>query len=135
MGVVLFNVKLEVEIVENKLKATLLFKNDMPQRIYLDGMTLCWKNKVQRDVFKIKDIENTDVDYIGAMLQRVLVPESFLPIDSGEQFEANAILNEVYDIKKGQRYFVQYYAYNPSSFDPDDDTLIRMESNIVEVAY
>lgn len=128
------NVHLSVEIKDDLLVAHLVFINKSPQKIYLDGMTLCCKNKVEREVFTITDNEGRRAPYTGKMLKRTVMPEEFISLDVGAQVETTAALNEVYRLKMGNTYVIQYNTYNPQTLH-DDDPLIKMESNRVEIIY
>ena len=135
MGLMLFNVQLVVEVRGNELIASLLFKNNTSSKLYLDGMTLCWKNKIERNMFVITDQNNDKVFYIASIKNREIRAEDFIKLEAGEEFESTVNVNEAYGIKRGVNYTIQYVTYNPSSYDPKDNTLIKMESNKVEIAY
>jgi hypothetical protein len=135
MGLMLFNVQLSVEVKEDELEATLLFINNTSTKLYLDGMTLCWDNSIKRNMFTITDQKSKEVDYIEAIRNRVIRSEDFVQIEAGEQFKSCVNINKAYNVKKGKRYSIQYSTYNPSSYDPNDDVLIKMESNKVEIDY
>ena len=134
MEFLLMNVHLSVEIKDDLLVAHLVFLNKSPQKIYLDGLTLCCKNKVERDVFTISDEGGRVVAYTGKMLKRTVMPGEFIPLDVGGQVVTTAALNDVYKVRMGNRYVVQYKTYNPQTLH-DDDPLIKMESNKIEIIY
>ena len=134
MEFLLMDVHLSLEIKDDLLVARLLFFNKSPQKIYLDGMTLCSENKVERDVFTIIDEEGREVAYTGKMLKRSVMPEEFISLDVGGQVITTAALNSAYRLRKGNIYIIQYAAYNPETLH-DDDPLIKMESNKVNIAY
>ena len=135
MELLLFNVQLYVEIKQNELIASLVFKNNTSSKLYLDGMTLCWENKIDRNMFVITDQDNKKVSYIGSIKNRVIRPEDFVQLEKEGEFKSTVNINEAYGIKKGGNYTIQYVTYNPSSYDPNDETLIKMESNKVEIAF
>ncbi|WP_143774010.1 hypothetical protein [Niastella vici] len=135
MGLMIFKVQMSIVIKDEVMEACLLFENNMPDTIYLDGMTLCWKNKIERDMFVIIDKSGNEVDYIESIKNREIKPEDFVQLNKGDQFKAIVNINEAYDLRKGEKYTVQYSAYNPSSYDPDDHMLIKMESDVVDVIY
>lgn len=135
MAVLLFDVHLSVEIKEDLMVAHLLFVNNTQETLYLDEMTLCSKNKIERKVFKITDQDNKEVSYRGYMQKRILEPEDFITLDVGQKIQTSVILDEVYQLRKGKKYIIQYDAFNPGSLKEDDDVLIKMESNKVEVVY
>jgi hypothetical protein len=135
MGLLLFKVKLSVEAKGNKLEACLEFQNNTPSNLYLDGMTLCWENKIDRDIFVITDEKGKQVGYTESIKNREISADDFMLLNKGDQFKSIVSINDAYDVRKGEKYKIQYYTYNPSSYDPKDDTLIKMESNIVEMAF
>jgi hypothetical protein len=134
-GLILFNVQLVIEVKGNTLEACLVFVNKTSTDLYLDGMTLCWKNIIDRNVFVIKDRNGKKVGYTASIKNRDVGPEDFLLLKKGEQFRSVVCINDAYDVRMGENYKIQYYTYNPSSYDPKDTTLIKMESNVVEVAF
>jgi hypothetical protein len=135
MGLVLFKVQMSIAINGEDMEAILLFKNSTPAPLYLDGMTLCWKNRIERDVFSITDSDGREVDYVESIKNRIIKPEDFVQLKVGDQFKVVVNINEAYHVKKGEKYSVQYSTYNPSSYDSNDHTLIKFESDKVEVAY
>jgi len=134
MEFLVMDVHLSVEIKDDLLVAHLLFLNKSTQKIYLDGMTLCSENKVEREVFTLIDEDGKRAAYTGRMLKRNVTPEEYISLDIGEQLTTTAILNEAYRLRRGNKYIIQYSAYNPQTLH-DDDPLIKMESNHVEIAY
>lgn len=135
MGLIIFNVLLSVEERGNDLIASLLFKNNTTSKLYLDGMTLCWKNKIERNMFVIIDQNNSKASYLGSIKNRMIRQEDFVQLERGGEFKSTVNISEVYGVKRGSNYTIQYATYNPSSYDPKDETIIKMESNKVEVAF
>jgi hypothetical protein len=135
MGAMLFKVQMSVVIKGDVMEASLAFENNTPDKLYLDGMTLCWKNKIERDMFRIVDKNGIEVDYIESIKNRKIKPDDFVQLNTGDQFKATVNINEAYDVRKGEKYSVQYSTYNPCSYDPDDNRLVKMESDVVDVTY
>ncbi len=135
MGLLLFKVKLSVELKGNKLEACLEFQNNTSSNLYLDGMTLCSENKIDRDMFVITDENGKKISYTESIKNREISAEDFILLNKGDQFKSIVSINDAYDVTKGKKYRIQYNTYNPGSYDPKDETLIKMESNIVEVAF
>jgi len=129
----LIDIELLVSINENEFIANLVFKNNTDKRVFLDRLTICYNNKIENNLFKILDKNNDRVDYKGVMVKRDVSSEDFISINSGESIETNIALDEVYKVNKGNKYTIQYYAYNPSYKDISE--LTKLESNKVEVAY
>lgn len=134
-GLILFKVQMNVEVKGDALEACLVFVNNTSDNLYLDGMTLCWKNKIDRNIFVITDSNGDNVSYTESIKNRVVRKEDFVLLNKGEQFKSIVNINDAYNVKKGRKYKIQYYTYNPCSYDPNDSTLIKMESNIVEVEF
>lgn len=134
-GLILFNVQLSLEIKGDSLEACLLFVNNTSTDLYLDGLTLCRENKIDRNVFVIKDGDGKNVGYTASIKNRNVGPEDFVLIKKGEQFRSVVSINDAYEVRKGEKYKIQYFTYNPDSHDPQDTTLIKMESNVVELTF
>jgi len=128
------DVHLSVEIKDDLLVAQLLFLNKSAQKMYLDGMTLCSENKVEREVFTITDEGGKRAAFTGRMFKRNVSPEEFISLNVGQQVTTTAVLNDAYRLRKGNNYTIWYSAYNPQTLH-DHDPLIKMESNKVEIAY
>jgi hypothetical protein len=67
------------------------------------------------------------------MVKRDVSAEDFIGVGPGEVIENNISLGKVYKVNRGNVYTIQYYAYNPSYMEKSE--LMKLESNIVEVAY
>jgi hypothetical protein len=135
MGLILFKVQLSVTVKGDTLEASLVFENSTSTDLYLDGMTLCWKNKIDRDMFVIINKNGKRVDYTESIKNRKISHEDFLLLNKGDQFKAVVNINDAYDVQKGKTYKIQYSTYNPASYYPEDSTLIKMESNEIEVTF
>jgi len=127
------DIHLIVEVKERGMLAHLVFLNNTNETLYLDTKTICANGQTRRNIFTIMDANNDKVKYTGIMEKRFVVPEDFIPINSGNKIETNINLNEVYKVNKGQKYFIQYSVYHPSYLDKQG--LEKLESNIVEVFY
>lgn len=134
-GLILLNVQLSVEVKGEVVEATLLFINNTTTKLYLDGMTLCWNNKIERNMFVITCENDEKVSYTRKIKNRIVRSEDYVQLNVDEQFKTTVNINEAYKLQKGNRYTIQYSTYNPSSYDPDDEGLIKMESNKVEIIY
>jgi hypothetical protein len=127
------DVQLDVEVNGTILLAHLVFTNNTSNKVYLDKKTICISGKTRRNIFDITDEQNKKVNYLGMMEKRIVIPEDFMLLDSGETVKTNISLNDVYDVSKGNKYFVQLSVYHPS-YD-DEGPLNKLESNKVEVVY
>jgi hypothetical protein len=130
----LMDVHLSVEIKDDLLVAHLLFLNKSTQKMYLDGITLCSENKLEREVFTIVDEDGKRAPYTARMFKRTVTSEEFISLNVGEQLTTTVVLNNAYRLRKGNNYTIWYSAYNPQTLH-DDDPLIKMESNKVEIAW
>jgi hypothetical protein len=129
----LLDINLSVSINESKIVAHLSFTNNTNKKIFLDKLTICYDDEIQNNLFKVIDSNNNRVGYKGVMVKRDVSSEDFIAVDPGEIIENNISLDEVYKVNKGNMYTIQYYAYNPSYMEESE--LMKLESNIVEVAY
>jgi hypothetical protein len=127
------DIQLAVGINEYEMFAHLVFFNKTDETHYLDTKTICTNGQTRRSIFNITDANNIKIKYAGIMEKRFVVPEDFITINSGDKIETNIKLNDVYKIKKGQKYFIQYSVYHPSYMD--EQGLCKFESNTVEVVY
>lgn len=129
----LIDIKLSIEKKENDIIANLLFYNSSPGKIYLEKQTIYFNNEVRNNYFEIFDEDAIEVDYKGIMAKRVILPEDFLEVNPGEEIKSSIPLEKFYELKKGSKYKIQYFAYNPSYLKEQD--LFEMQSNAVEVNY
>jgi hypothetical protein len=129
----LVDIDLSVNINNSELVAHLVFTNKTDKSVFLDRLTICYDNKIQNNLFKILDKNNERVDYKGVMVKRDVSSEDFITVNAGESIESNISLNEVYKVNKGNKYIIQYYAYNPAYLDISE--LTKLESNKVEIVY
>ena len=125
-------VDLSVAIKENKIIAHLVFSNNTSEKVLLDKFIICYNNRIRNNYFKIFDKSNNRIDYIGPLVKRYITDEDFIYINPGEKIETFIDLNEVYKIKAGKKYTIQYSAYFPT--ESDDPGIIKVESNLVEGA-
>ena len=82
---------------------------------------------------KIKNEKGKEVDYTGIKVSRDIIPENFFVLNSGEKIESDIKLSEVYELKKGKKYTIQFSTYHPSYLEPQE--LTKLESNVIEVNY
>jgi hypothetical protein len=134
-GLLLINVQLALEVKGDSLEASLVFTNNTPTNLYLDGMSLCREHKIDRNVFVITDEKGKKVTYTASIKNRIVGPEDFVLLKKGEQFKSVVSINDAYKVRRGEKYKIQFYTYNPDSYDPKDTTLIKMESNVVEMTF
>ena len=127
------SIHLSVEVKDRLLLAQLLFHNNTTEVVYLDNQTICLDGKTRRSVFNITNEKSKKVDYIGMLVNRVVVPEDFIPLKAGDKIETRVALNEVYEVKKGRKYTIQFSVYHPNYKDEGD--LNKIESNKVEITY
>ncbi|WP_207515222.1 hypothetical protein [Longitalea luteola] len=127
------DVQLDVEVRGEIMLAHLIFTNSTSDKIYLDTKTICTSGKTRRNIFKIMSADNEKVKYTGMMEKRIVVPEDFIPLDSGDEIRTSVELNQVYKINKGSKYIIQYSVYHPSYLD--EGPLNKLVSNSIEVIY
>lgn len=129
----LVNIHLEVERSEDSLLAHVLFTNNSNKKVYLDKQTICLDNKTRRSVFKIINEERNKVHYIGALVNRDVLPEDYIALKEGDRIETKIVLNEVYEMAKNHKYSIQYSVFHPTYMDDAGFTIL--ESNTIEVLY
>ena len=129
----LIDVQLSVEIREEIVLAHLFFRNKSEKKIYLDKQTIYYNGEVQNNYFEITNTDDEEMDYLGIMANCTLRPEDFIELEPGKELNSTIQLNNFYKIAKGDKYSIQYYAYNPSFLK--EQQLMEMESNKVEIAY
>jgi hypothetical protein len=127
------DINLSVVVHGELMLAQLIFFNNTSDKIFLDNQTICVDNKTRRNVFVITDEQNKKIDYIGMMVKRIVVPEDFISLNPGEKIVSTIQLNDVYKLKKGHQYIIQYSVYHPTYMDEEGFT--KIESNKVEVVY
>ncbi|OQP53559.1 hypothetical protein [Niastella populi] len=127
------DVFLDVKVAGKLMVANLVFSNNTSGEVYLDKKTICTNGKTRRNLFIITDENNQPVKYVGEMEKRIVVPEDFIPIQSGDTISTCIELNEVYQIIQGKKYTVQLSVYHPNY--KDEGPLNKLESNKVEISY
>lgn len=127
------DIELSTNVKENALIAQLVFSNNTDKKLFLDKQTICYNNKIKNNLFKVLDKNNNRVDYTGIMSKRFITPDDFIAIEPGEEITSNIALDGVYEIIRGNKYTIQYYAYNPSYEDVSG--LEKLESNKVEIVF
>jgi len=128
------NIRLVAEINnDNSIVSYLVFSNKTEEIIYLDKETICFDGKTRRSVFSITDEENKKIKYVGMQVNRIVVPNDYMSIKAGEEFETKIVLSEVYKISKGHKYYIQYSVFHPTYMD--DSGFTKLQSNTVEITY
>ena len=133
MEALLVDIQLTVKINGSEMIAFLCFKNVDSKKLYLDEQTICFDNRVRGNYFKVNDEQGEKVDYIGMLVSREIKPELFVTLNPTEKVEAKISLNEVYELKKGMKYTIQYSTYHPSYLK--EQHFAKIESNKVELTY
>ena len=129
----LIEVQLSVEEKMDKIIAHLFFKNKSEKEVYLDKQTIYYNGIVRNNYFEIINKDDVEVDYTGRMINCTLLPEDFIELAAGEEISSSVQLSDFYKMDKGDKYIIQYYAFNPSFLK--DHQLMKMESNKVEISY
>jgi hypothetical protein len=129
----LIEVKLSVEKNEAVI-AHLVFLNKSDKGIYLNKQVSFYDGIVINDYFEIKDSNGISIDYLGIMSNCTKMPDEYLLLKPGEEFSSAISLNEFYGLTKGENYKIQYYAYNPS-FKQEQQQTMKMQSNKVKISY
>ena len=126
-------VDLTLTIKENSLLAHLVFSNNTSNELLLDKFLICYNNSIRKNLFKVFDDKNHEVDYLGPYVKRFITEEDYILLNPGEKMETIVSLNEAYEVKNGKRYTIQYSAYHPTDIEGSEIT--KIESNSVEIVY
>lgn len=129
----LIEVQLSVEITDETVIAHLLFQNKSERIIYLNKQLIYDDGIARNNYFEITDNSNNEADYLGIMANCIRNPEEFVELGPDEKIHSSIQLNEYYELIKGYKYNIQYYAFNPSF--SEDQELMEMQSNKVEISY
>lgn len=129
----LIEVQLSVDTKKEIIEAYLIFQNKSGKKIYLDKQTIYYNGVVRNNYFEITSKDNDEVDYLGIMANCIRKPEEFVELGLGEKIYSSIQLSDFYKLIKGDKYNIQYSAFNPSF--SEDQKLMLMESNKVEIVY
>lgn len=129
----LIEVKLSVEANE-ALIAHLIFRNKSERSIYMNKQVTYYDGRVRNNYFEIENSKGISIDYLGLMSNCTRMPDEFMLLGPGNEMRSTISLKEFYEIKKGENYKIQYYAFNPS-FKQQQQQLMEMQSNKVEIFY
>jgi hypothetical protein len=131
MDINFIEVELSVAKKDKKILANLVFSNNTTEIVSLDKLRICHGNKILNNLFKIFDEKRRMIDYDGPMVKRFITPEDFINIDPGQKIETSVELDEVYELKDGKKYTIQYSAYLNNNLTNSD--IEKIESNVVEL--
>ncbi|OQP53565.1 hypothetical protein [Niastella populi] len=129
----IIDVNLSVKVINGQLIAHLCIANTASKMVYLDDQTICYDNTIRGDYFRIKTEKGKLIDYTGMKVCREVNPESFLKLNVNEKLETDINLSEVYELKKGKKYTIQYSAFQPPYFEEQD--LAKIDSNVIDIIY
>jgi hypothetical protein len=129
----IIEVDLTLAIKENSLLAHLVFSNITSNELLLDKFLICYNNIIRNNLFKVFDDKNREVDYLGPYVKRFISEEDYISVHPGEKVETSVVSNEVYEVKKGKRYKIQYSAYHP--VDIEGSEITKVKSNLAEIVY
>ena len=127
------DIQLSIDVIQEDAVACLSFSNMSSNKYFLDQQTICYNNIVRGAYFKIRNEKGKDVDYEGMLVSRDIDPDYFLALNPGEIYKAEIKINELYTLKKGKKYTIQYSAFNPSYLK--EQKLTIMQSNVIEFVY
>ena len=126
-------VQLSVEQDMGTLIAHLVFRNRSEKEIYLDKQTIYYNGIVRNNYFEIMNGDEDEVDYTGMMINCSLLPEDFIELAAGDEIRSSVPLSDFYEMVQGNKYVIQYYAFNPSF--KKEPQIMEMQSNKVEIFY
>ncbi len=124
-------VELRVDIIGNRVQATLDFTNRSSGTAFLEKINALVSRKIGNDVFEIKS-QGTRISYIGALAKRNPPgPNDFIGIAPGKKFTTAVFLDEAYEFLPGRHvYSARYSALHDY---PDKDDYFELQS--AEVAF
>lgn len=129
----LIEVQLSVDIKNEAVIAHLFFQNKSAKKIYLNKQILYYDGIARNKYFEITSNRNNKIDYLGIMANCIRKPEEFVELGPGEKIQSTIQLNKYYDLIKGDKYSIQYDAFNPTY--SKEQQLMQMQSNRVEINY
>lgn len=129
----LINVQLSVEVNNETVLAHLTFQNKSGKNIYLNKQVMYDNGAIRNNYFKIENSKGERTRYLGMMANCTRLPEEYLQLEDGEIVKSTISLKEAYELKEGENYQIQYYAYNPSYLE--EQRITKMQSNKVEISY
>jgi hypothetical protein len=127
----LIDVHLTAELKVEKVIAHLTFCNRSGKKVYLNKQTTYYNGEVRNDYLEITGDDNVKSDYLGIMANCTREPDEFVALAPGEKINVSIPLNEFYKLAKGNKYRIQYSAFNPSFLKEQE--LMEMQSNEVEI--
>jgi hypothetical protein len=127
------DIDLDLVVKGNSILAHLVFTNNTTKNLMLDKFIICYNNSIRNNLFKILDGNNRRIDYLGPLVKRYITKEDFISVSPGEMIETSITLNEVYEVKNGKKYTIQFSAYHPTNIEGSEIT--KIESNSVEIDF
>src|SRR5687768_17731724 len=124
------DVQLAVEIKHEKVIADLIFCNKSEKKVYLNKQMMYFNGEVRNDYLEItSDDDDFEPDYLGIIANCTREPDEFISLGPGEKIKASIRLDEFYKLVKGNKYRIQYNAFNPSFLKEQE--MMEMQSNEV----
>jgi len=127
-------VKLSVEIINKVVNAHLSFQNKSESSVLLNKRVMYYGGEVLNNYFEIEDSNGDEIDYLGVMSNCTRLPDEYIQLSPGETISSTVPLEKFYELKEGEKYKIQYSAFNPSYKD-ENWGLMEMESNKVKISY
>jgi hypothetical protein len=134
MEVDIIEVTLSVEVLNKSVVANLTFRNKSERNIYANKQVMYYNGRVRNDYFEIRKGKDENVRYLGVMANCTRLPDEYIRLEPGGIIKSSISLEKSYELKEGEDYRIQYYAFNPS-FQEEQQPLIEMQSNKVEISY
>ena len=129
----LISVQLSVEVKNETVLAHLTFQNKSGKHIYLNKQVMYNNGEVRNNYFKIENSKGIRTRYLGMMANCTRMPDEYLQLEADEIIQSTISLKEAYELKEGENYQIQYYAYNPSY--KEEQGITKMQSNKVKISY
>jgi hypothetical protein len=129
----ILNIELSIDVINDEAIATIFFHNNSSDIIYLDVWTIGTHQLLTRSVFNIIDEDGNIIPYCGMMGSRAVTQEDFIALNPSENIQTKISINKDYKLIKGQKYVIQFCAYNPAC--PGKQPNIELWSNKVTIEY
>ncbi len=127
------DINLSLEVINEEVMANVRFCNESDNIVYLDSWTLCMDDVFRGSVFSIAYDNDMRAMYSGMMVNRLVLPEHFIELGTGESINALITINKGYKLVKGKKYSIRFCAINPAC--PGKQQSMELWSNKVEIVY
>lgn len=128
-------VKLDIQISERQILATLNFTNNADKPVFLDKINVCVDGHIRNDVFII-DSGDRSIEYSGVLIKRMKPGiNDVVELQPGKILTTKVDLNESYEfLGETHNYKILYNAFHPFK-DLKNTDYVELKSNEVKFTY